>query len=461
MSRILMAIFISLILLRYPVLAEPIRSEPIAKATIAETTKPATSPPSSTIDVVSIKNELAEYIDRYADKQLAYVNWILGLIGAVGFLAISIGGYLVKRYVDNAKDTVELITSDVLFKKLESETKSGQDFSKLVSQLREANTDYTQIKENLLGLREFHELTSNTRVDPTFAHDRVSQLTKRYIAANRLGNMEEVRAIRSEAIKLLEIVVNAAMKAEVDPNTVFNTAADAGRLDFDTVELQLNTLASHLKSSPAHQVAKADNEHSLGRAYEYKNGSLTLLDLPPEAVRKNAFESAINLISQNPRQQSEIVYSRTWNMAEQGRENGTYDKYISAIEEGIKKSKDGTTQPPTSYAYVMLFQLHLRRSDSGWREAAITAAREAIKSLKSESPLASWYKSSRNQMTRFSQDSGLTKEVSEIASEAGLDIDLKSVPDDLKFGGAAELKELLASALQKLPMPSEKDNPQD
>lgn len=400
---------------------------------IAQATPATTAGPS--LDILALKNEFSDYIDRYTEKQMAYVNWVLGLIGIVGFFAIGVAGYLVKRYVDNAKDTIELMTSDTLFRKLENETKSGKDFTKLVLELRDANDSYIRIKESLDGLKEFHKLTESTRVDSSFAYDRVRHLAADYKRASMGGNIEEMRAIRSEALNLLEIVLDAAKRAEVDPNTVFNSAANAGRLDFDTVELQLHTLAYHLQPSQAHLIGKADSEHKMGRSYTYENGALTILTRPPEEVRKNAFELAIEAVRKNPRQQCDIIFSRAWNMVERSREDGSIDICIDAIEKTAPSINDTDSQPSTSYAYVILFQLYIRRSDSTWRKDALAAAERAIAALKNESPLATWYGSSIKGLSEFSHKSGFTDEISDLARKAGLDIDI--LPDISRLLAAA------------------------
>lgn len=408
--------------------------------------------------VFEARDSLAEYVDRYATDIMDILVWVMGIFGALVTLFLAAAGYVFKRYLEDTRASVERVTEQKVFELLKEEGQSQKTFSRIVEELKLSDERFESVLASLrarndqLGLNQGAQKTlSPGKVqennhdlgfagDPSFAYEMASELSDK-LRTNSTGEFSDRQRERNEAERLLNEVLFAALDGRVDPNTVFNSAATAGKFDFDDLALKLQTMAYHLSPTPSHQLAMLDNEHNLGRGYIFESGVLKDKGLEPREARKAAFVSALKTVEKGVRPQSEIILSRSWNMAERGREDGAYDALIKSVQKGIDAADEGTLA--ASYYYVTLFQLLARRANSGWKDEALAAAQKAVDALAQESPLATWYGSSVRELVTFSRRCGLEVEVKAMFEAKGI-----TAFDDASQGPTATQMMQLIAQLQ-------------
>ena len=410
--------------------AESTQSQPVQTPEIAATDSGI---------LLDTKLKLYQYIDRYADRELGFIKAVVSVLGLISFVFLGVLGYFAKRYIDDIQKTVQQTTTIFLDESFAKEGERQKAFTKLADDSHQYVEEYKEILESLEGLRELKDLAGATE-DASYAYSRATLLVKRYMEldADAQGG-EKAKGLRLEVSSLLDIIESEALKGNVNANTVFNAAANAGRMQDTLRSLRLMTLAADLEPSDAHQLAKLDEEYKMGISFSVSGGSISRIESDAGTIRETAFARAMEIVAKGKLQQSEIIISRAWNMAERGREEGALDALIEVLE-GLVSPRKGNV---TSYVHVTLAQLYGRQALPDWEGKAKAALTTAIELLAKESPLATWYDSSQRELGTISQRLGLFDFAKDLAEAQGIEL------SPSEGGDMAELMALMAASQQQ------------
>ncbi len=181
---------------------------------------------------------------------------------------------------------------------------------------------------------------------------------------------------RTKALLAIDRLLAGAKKGMVSANLLYNGSAIAGRLSLGVAELALVEEAVRLQpAATIYQVRKL--RHLVG----YK----------PEEVGES-MERLRALVRDAKSENCELIYSEAWNVAEQTRD---YAGLIAALSEAYELSQSDKSRTFTSYGHVILAQAHARRGHAGWKDQTKRHLELANMCMANESPIATWYHSSR------------------------------------------------------------------
>lgn len=318
------------------------------------------------------------------DAFMTNMKWLVSTVGSLALVVIAVASFVGISSVSDIREELSRNVKTLVAEAIDENELLSQDIKDFHNTLREAKTHYEENRAAIESLSLVAEMKDVEARDPQFAYDRLK----------RLEHVEATVAERGTAIKLLEAIIEAGQRGIADPNLLFNASTMADRFNLHFEALKLAVLAEYWRPSLSHQAKRAQNVELLDRDFQYREGKLHEIVAQPGQVRKEAWKSLMELIGQGTREESEQMYSRTWNVAVRNRSGGYFQTFIDKIKEVEKLSP----VQMTSYAYVMLARLIAHQGSVGWKAEYEEAVHKAVRTLRLESPFSTWYKHSQSEL---------------------------------------------------------------
>ena len=308
-------------------------------------------------------------------KYLLYFWGGLSLaLGAVGFATLG--------------DIKEQVADQVVLQ-FPRDSQQYLDYEKLIGETEELKKDFQDLSQDYQ--RAVDALAYKDRVSKDWdLEGRVLRLieesTARQFASRAIRNKlatTEGDGDKAYAGTLLEpawreralatLAALAESEKSFDPTLYFNAAQIARRLKSWELSQVLATKSAS-DDSPAHRALL------LAVKVESESGS----------DREDAFKGLLAMVQSLDLRSPEIVLAEAWNAAESTRR---YEELYLAIVD--LEAAAGVYIP--SYAYAIKAQALMRWGAPGSREEADSALDDAEKLLANESPMSSWYESSKRE----------------------------------------------------------------
>lgn len=158
---------------------------------------------------------------------------------------------------------------------------------------------------------------------------------------------------RLDAIVRLKRIIAMGLEGRVAANLLFNSGMAASKIELEDEALRLLTLAVWVAPMTTHKLSMFRLQMTLGRKYDVRSdgadGRFALVvysgsDGKPESIIEEAFANALQAASDTPLPQNEIVYAELWNMAQQVREAGGYERMRDTLEASLRARQGNTIQ---------------------------------------------------------------------------------------------------------------------
>ncbi len=369
----------------------------------------ATAPPSSLATVNSKNQSTLNQLDekelfQFAFKQIEFeakrldrlisnAEIVGGLVATIILAFAAIISFLGLRNVRELKNELQGSVKEHVRSALHENSETEATFDNLISNLDEANHKWKEVKGNIENLEQFSNLTDSQYSDAQAA----------YRLAKTISEKEDpTEEERKTALGFLMKIVSLGSIGKVDPNILYNSSSTASELDFDFEALQLASLCAIFDPKISHKVRRHRLEDTFGVRFELMDGVLEQTKDTPKSVREEAWSTLRSLIKENPIHQCELVYSEFHNIANRNRELGYFDDAIETIEELLGNNGDHIP----SYAYAILSGFYVLRGGQNWLSHYERTVELAIRQLKSESPLNTWYGHTARDLMRMADRIG-------------------------------------------------------
>ena len=337
---------------------------------------------------------------------MGHMKWVVGSLGSLVLVVVAVASFL---GISNVKDIQEELSRNVRLLVAQAIEDSDDDVDRigeLARELEQAKSLYQGSKEAIDSLKVLTDFEDIHRQDPQFAYERLS----------RLEGEELTPTNRGTALKLFKNLVEAGEAGIVDPTLLFNVSVLASRMGFQLEAVQSAVLADHWRPALDHRALKAQSTEVLGRSFTLEDGSLREIDLSPERIREDAWNDLLAIVESAPRQESQQIYSRAWNVAIRNRSLGYFDQLINVIA-------NSETQHPeriSSYALCTLAALYSHQSEGGWRQMYKGAVRRSLELLREESPSSTWYHQTVEDLKEEAERVGMMDWLSGVFEEMGM-----------------------------------------
>ena len=315
---------------------------------------------------------------------MTHIKWLVSSLGSLVLVVIAGASFLGISSVNDIGEELSRNVKSLVTQAIEEQEGKKIQIKELHDELQSAKHTYDQNKDAIKSLSILATLKDVGKRDPQFAYESLKDISQE----------KATPANRGTALKLLEDVIEAGQRGLADPNLLFNTATIASRLNLQLEALKLAVLAEHWQASVSHRAIRAETAQVLGRNFEYRNGRLHEMAATPYQIKEEAWKNLLELVGQVPREESEQVYGKAWNVALRNRSSGYFKSFIEKIKETEKSSPTKLT----SYAYAMLAKLIAHQGSTGWKREHEETVAKALELLKTESPLATWYDNTREEL---------------------------------------------------------------
>jgi|GEM_PF-5527331 len=318
------------------------------------------------------------------------ITWVVGGVAiAVGTVIAFVGfGSIdkIKATGDETRLKVEQLLASVDLKIADAAEKKGRDAAMAeLLRVREAVADIQGASKALEEHR--HELSHiEAQYAPILRRIKefepgkidVLGIVGRYF--NSMVDIDELtQEQRTDLLGALGMLATKELKEKYDADLYFNLSGLASKLDEHSLALEFADTAVSKVDAPVHRARLIRMQTAAGDRSAY----MRLLD----EIRNLA-------ISLNP----ELMLSEAFNCALHTRR---FEEFIGAFSELFESRKDGGTGDHLipSYAYLTQGHLYLLWGAPDALEHALAAFRKAGELWRSESPLASWYRHTSNELT--------------------------------------------------------------
>lgn len=116
-----------------------------------------------------------------------------------------------------------------------------------------------------------------------------------------------------------------------------------------------------------------------------------------QRIREDAFTTVIAQVKDAPLPNCELIYSEAWNVVEHTRR---YRELINVLEQSHNERANNGEYFP-SYGHVLLARAYAREGAPGWAQEAESNLLEAHQKAESESPLSTWFTSTRKEIVEL------------------------------------------------------------
>jgi hypothetical protein len=327
------------------------------------------------------------------------VGKLMATLVVVFAAAVSFFGY---RSIKELKNEMQSAVEIIVDRALKDRSKSCETFDQLVVSLDAAQARWVGIRDSLDNLAKFETLSGSQDRDAQGAYGIAKELSQKENVTP-----DERRAALGYLLKIVEL----GEQGRVDPNLLFNSCSVAADMDFQHEALKLACLCAHWDPKPSHVLRKSRHEDAFGMRFSLEGHQLVLSEESASLVRKEAWQTARDMVRQAPTYQCELIFSDFHNIAIRNRESGYIDDAIAVMED---LTTDGTAP---SYAFATLSDFYAMRGDSTWSSDYLAAVTKAIKILAGESPACTWYEHTTRDIMKMAARTGKNDVVAKIVSE--------------------------------------------